>query len=590
MTGFLAIARTAGPLDLPALLGVARPHLEARAREPAESWSTAEVGCVSARFLAHDGDCGSVIAALPDGGRMVGQLRLDDQEALLIEEPGLEHHTGDLELLAGLLDQAGQSAASRLYGDYSVATVHPAPGPVSLRAWRDPLGVRLLFFTRTERFVAVSNTLRALLSLPGVRRELDRPVVEEWLRSGYPRQRRRTWFADIQRVLPGETLTLHRDGRFSLEGRWTLPARGTSHVLKASEYPARFRALLQQAVDDRLRSPRVSVLLSGGLDSTSIAALAARSAAEAGNVVHCVTNRFRTLLPNDENVFARAACDSSGAPLREVDADCLRFRDRWDEATSRVTPAGEPGLALWNELLRTAAQHGPAALTGYDGDSLLDPPDLRGLLAEETLPRLALAAVRYMWTHHRRPVLALRRLVRAPDTHAPEWPWLRPRSGAHAHDHAGTTLLPRHSRAAMCDSLTSPAWEHLFEQCDAGFSGIPLEVRFPLLDRRLVEFVLQAPAIPWCQHKYLLRESMRDILPDAVRLRPKTTFPGFIEARLAQFCAVAPRWDPGAALHGSLEGFVDGARLPHSLDPDNPEAALALLRVAELSDWMHAND
>lgn len=60
------------------------------------------------------------------------------------------------------------------------------------------------------------------------------------------------------------------------------------------------------------------------------------------------------------------------------------------------------------------------------------------------------------------------------------------------------------------------------EWWDAGVTRLPLEVRFPYLDRRLVEYFLALPPLPWGDHKLLLRLAMRERLPERVLRRPKT--------------------------------------------------------------------
>ena len=73
--------------------------------------------------------------------------------------------------------------------------------------------------------------------------------------------------------------------------------------------------------------------------------------------------------------------------------------------------------------------------------------------------------------------------------------------------------------------MVDPMWPALFEGYDPGITRVPVEVRHPFFDLRLVEFLLALPALPWCSDKELLREASRGILPDQVRLRRKSPLP-----------------------------------------------------------------
>jgi asparagine synthase (glutamine-hydrolysing) len=86
----------------------------------------------------------------------------------------------------------------------------------------------------------------------------------------------------------------------------------------------------------------------------------------------------------------------------------------------------------------------------------------------------------------------------------------------------------------LVDSPRSPAyhkvnsilWAALFETNDPGHSGVPVEVRLPFIDLRLVNYLLALPSTPWCTNKTLLRMANIQSLPAEIRLRPKTPLAG----------------------------------------------------------------
>lgn len=66
----------------------------------------------------------------------------------------------------------------------------------------------------------------------------------------------------------------------------------------------------------------------------------------------------------------------------------------------------------------------------------------------------------------------------------------------------------------------------LLETYDPGYTGVPVEVRLPFLDLRLVNYLLALPPTPWCTHKTLLRVATTQSLPAEIRQRPKTPLAG----------------------------------------------------------------
>jgi hypothetical protein len=210
--------------------------------------------------------------------------------------------------------------------------------------------------------------------------------------------------------------------------------------------------------------------------------------------------------------------------------------ERWGEPDlRRPEPADDAFMALIRDHYRRAASWGRVALTGSDGDTLLDEfPVLHfaALRRSRQFGRLAGALASYAWTLGTPPPLGLRTAVRRWWTRSPEpvpeFPnWI---------DEGMATRLDLRSRWRQMNSpariptgprpraewaLSSPQWTYLFESRDPGVTRILLEVRHTMTDLRLVEYTLSIPAVPWCMKKTILREAMRGLLPEPVRLRKR---------------------------------------------------------------------
>ena len=112
-------------------------------------------------------------------------------------------------------------------------------------------------------------------------------------------------------------------------------------------------------------------------------------------------------------------------------------------------------------------------------------------------------------------------------------------------------------------SFHTPRWEALFKSLDAEEMAVPLKVRHPFLDLRLLRYMLAVPAMPWCKEKYLERRAMRGVLPDSVLWRPKlslTSDPVWEGMR----CQGLPPFNPMP----ELSEYVNSERVPMHVGTD----------------------
>src|SRR5260221_1282466 len=160
--------------------------------------------------------------------------------------------------------------------------------------------------------IAVSNTIEALLALPGVNGAVHHDTVSQWLTTGFPGDRTRTWYADVRSVLPGQLLCVSRDGAMTLGAPWRPPDATTIRYRNARDYPAHFLDVLNEAVRARLRTDRTAIFMSGGLELFSPAAVAFTTMADRSPVL-CVTNGFPLSLSHNQSPISRTA--PRGSPL-----------------------------------------------------------------------------------------------------------------------------------------------------------------------------------------------------------------------------------------------------------------------------------
>jgi asparagine synthase (glutamine-hydrolysing) len=139
--------------------------------------------------------------------------------------------------------------------------------------------------------------------------------------------------------------------------------------------------------------------------------------------------------------------------------------------------------------------------------------------------------------------------------------------------------------AAIADN---PVWPAICAQADAGFTGVPLAIRSPFFDLRLLRFLDTVPPVPLLDRKTLLREAAGGLLPESVRRRPKA--PLGRDPRVAALRAHgAPAWLLSLAESDLVERWVDPARLGQALrrPEQSGDAALRLaLSAVELAYWL----
>jgi asparagine synthase (glutamine-hydrolysing) len=482
---------------------------------------------------------------------ITADVRLDGRSELIraLAESG-ETPAGtapDVALVLHAYRAWGERCLDRLRGDFALAIWDGARR--RLFCARDPFGVVPFYYARVRNGLACSNTLDCLREHPDVSRALNDQAVADHLIFGSNQEWDTTEFADVMRLPPGHALSCS-DGVVQVARYWTLPEpAGYLRYRRPEDYVDQFRELFDRATADRLRTDRAGILMSGGLDSTSVAASAKRVLAAGGASydLRAYTWVYERLIPDEERHYAGLAARALDIPVQFLVADANLL----SEAGGQPSPL---------ELVGT---YGRVMLSGLGGDPAVQPDprywitflrrgDLGGLLA---------AARQHAAIHGRRPPLHLRaNLDRW--LHRPVWRpvfpgWLRAdlveRMQLRARLETVTEeQLSDRSRTGM----TSPFWSNLLGTRDPDHTRLPVRMRHPFFDLRLVRYLMAVPPVPWFVNKHILRASLEGVLPDAVRLRPKTPMAAWPHHALALRHGV-PAWMEELATIPELGRWID---------------------------------
>ena len=590
----------------PFIAGVLDPHggsALARRAEVAEAVGAEAVG---------DGPLAVAVrgAAVSTAGRLCvldGAVYNLDEVA---QAAGIRPNGAPAAVLAAAHARLGEELPGLLRGDFALVLWDPEAGRGLVA--RDQLGGRgLVWHADGGRLLFASET-RHLLALLGRTPEPDPAALAHWLAvSGMPGDR--SLHAGVRRLRAGHLLRLE-GGRFEVHRYWTPRYRSPLRAPRA-ELAERLRTEVERAVARRARPGEASaVMLSGGLDSATVAAVGARLPADArpARAYSATFPRHPTI---DEaeligRLSSRFGLASSRAVVRggSVLAGALPYVERW-----RVPPVS-PNLFFWGPLLERAAADGTAVmLDGEGGDELfgLSPALIadrlrRGrLLAARGLVyripgangRPTKGSVRRIFREHGLkaatplPMHRAVRRLRGARTYALDW-----LSDATAQAYVESDDLAGWKRyrgprwwAYLVDATTSGmgpglVYDHVRRR--AALAG--LEPRHPLVDVDVIELVLQLPpelAFDARHSRPLLREAMAGLMPDEVRLRPtKSTFDALFHECLAGPDLPVVRellGDPAAEVGAYVDLALVRERL---LEPDPPKHPTALMHWA-LYTW-----
>lgn len=180
----------------------------------------------------------------------------------------------DTETIVHLYEEYGRDCVKYLRGMFAFA-IWDRRRQV-LFAARDRLGIKPFYYRHEGKTFLFGSEIKAILCFPGVRAELNSSVLAEYLAFGYLAGPQ-TMFAGIDKLPPGHTLEIDAAGRLDIECYWDLTVPVDEDVRPREYYVENYRQLLEACVSDHLMSDvPLGVFLSGGLDSSAVAALTAK--------------------------------------------------------------------------------------------------------------------------------------------------------------------------------------------------------------------------------------------------------------------------------------------------------------------------
>lgn len=487
---------------------------------------------------------------------LVAEARIDNQAELvkdLNSAGGITRSSRVTEVIAAGFLKWGERLPERLVGDFAFVVWDSRER--RLFAARDPFGMCTLHYTQVNQALLIATEVKQLLAHPQVRGELQQAAALSWL-AGRP-DANLTLFKGIEILPPGHRLLAHGSS-CRIERYWSLDPAHRIEYRDLNEYQEHLRALLERAVNDRLQGTgdAIATQMSGGMDSTTVTALAGREARRQNKQLLVLSHTYDSLREVDETQLIRETArylEVKG--LKEIPTEpytTMPFAELYPPTLDSPGTVVSPRYV--DEVMLTRDAGARVLLTGSGGDEMTWGHALSytqrffradiSVLAEvvqgchaldlpvlKTLYRLLLAPAVPEGFRQR-----LRGLKSgAAQRHA--WPDWIPDVAALRLDLEARSFAPlprlfaNRALQARYSALARTSTVHAVRSYAQAGKLHDVDVRHPFFDRRLAEFSFAIPDDLWSRcgySKWLLRKTMQEQLPPSVCWkREKVTFTRF---------------------------------------------------------------
>ena len=269
----------------------------------------------------------------------------------------------DTETIVHLYEEMGSECVQPLRGMFAFALYDERKKKLLLA--RDRMGEKPLHYAFDGRRLLFASEIKAILAVAPELAKIDSHAIRQYLFFGYiPGPT--TAFQEIRKLQPGHLLEME-DGKIQIRQYWDLPAYGTHSPASAQECLEQLESRLEEAVRMRLIADvPLGAFLSGGLDSSTIVALMARSTSKP---VKTFSIGFR-LKDFDETPYARKVAEKFGTEHHELILEPDVVNSVEQLTRSLEEPFGDASALPTYYVSSLARQHVTVALSGDGGDEI----------------------------------------------------------------------------------------------------------------------------------------------------------------------------------------------------------------------------
>lgn len=480
--------------------------------------------------------------------------RIDNRKELIkkvsLKRPVSE--TTDSNLVLSAYEKWGIDSAKYILGDFSFA-IWDESGK-KLYCARDRMGVNPFFYYFDDDCLIFASEIKGILCNQNVSKDINYERIADYITCG-DTDKISTFYKKIFRLSPAHYLVVNHDTVLHRQYYEFLP-NNNSNVYKNNEYYEAFREIFNEAVSCRLRSAyRVGAYLSGGLDSSSIACVAAKLLDNShNNILYSFSGVFNTIVSCDERLYFQSILDQYKIYPQYLVADEIKIDKAYDEILQQNDePFFVPHCFMMHHLLPMARNSGVRILLdGHDGDSaisyglglfpeLLINGQLFRLVSEfqaignptflELIKRIVRTSRDILYANPMFP-----QFKRAEDNYIDERlikldPIFRKTTNVEErlrNHYRGKAKAGNIEKTQHLRKISMPQQLQVVEFIERQSAHQQIVPRFPFFDVRIIEFCLALPASEKFHSGYnrlIVRKGLSKLLPDVVRNRKtKTNF------------------------------------------------------------------
>ncbi len=486
-----------------------------------------------------------------------GEIYNHERLHSLLEKLGHRFHTrSDTEVVVHAYEEFGDECVKHLNGMFAFAIWDTRSRRLFLA--RDRFGIKPLYYALIGKKLIFASEIKSILKHPAVERSIDIVALNEYLSFEYV-PTPRTIFKAIKKLPPGHVLSFSERG-LNLEPYWDISLAKSERRPPVSwrEYQQRLRQELREAVEKEMVSDvPIGVLLSGGIDSATVLAMMAEARPKALKSFSIAFEEKSF----DESIFARKVARAIGSDHHELTVTSSMMAELVPKLMDFLDePFADSSVVPTYFLSRFAREHVKVVLGGDGGDEMFAgyptlqahrlieyyerwvPFLLRASVVPKLIDALPVSKDNISFDFKARRFISGRGVPLASRHHR----WL----GSFTPQQKAQLFVPElrqdemdtyevayaHQRRCDADETMNQLLYmdqklylegDILTKVDRASMANSLEVRVPLLNHRLAEYVAEIPhqlKLRRFQTKFLLKKAMAGVLPQEILHRPKKGF------------------------------------------------------------------
>ncbi len=519
-------------------------------------------------------------------------------------------------------DHSDTEVIIHAYEEWGVASLERFRGMFVFALWdeslnklwlvRDRLGIKPLYYTSTNTELVFASEIQALFSHPRVKKEVRTQSVYDYL-TLLTVPAPHTMFEEIYKLEAGTYLTITSGDNLVITRYWN-PTDYLNSVSDTNESTAlkETTKLIQESVALRMLSDvPVGVSLSGGIDSSLVAAYASKNS----KTIKALTVDYQQRSAYSESEAAAEIAQGLGIPLTKEIVTEEAFNDAVSSMLEQQNdyPMGDPNTFLVKIIAAASRKLGAiVCLIGEGGDELGGYPvyqtidrEYGTLKALAKLPKpLRLTASKYgpaivrrkLELIHNSEIVSRRHLHAFMESEKQQF-WKNPKDVISTYDYLQTIMgeVPNDAPDHFLRKIQNVEFklrlpELILPRVDYPTMSHSIEARVPLLDHKLVEYTLRLPFALKMNNgepKYLLKKIIANLIPHFSTKRPKVGFGMLLEPFLQESVPESLKTEVFADPKHPLFLYVKREELLKTLDLEHPAShGLRPWAIFILSRWL----